>query len=250
MLQLALLAVPGTLAVGSTAGFIKSDGKSNFVDEHGRVRIFHGSNRVQKASPWYFSDMLDSESEFELMEKLGFSTVRIGFMWSGYNPAPGVFNQTYLDTIRTIVDKMAARGVYTLLDMHEDVFSSKFCRYDGVPLWVANKSVPKHPFPWPLKGDCSARGWMENALTEAAATAFQDLYDNTRGMLDDLSSFWAHAAQQFANVSSVIGCDKCKGPEPSDMARTHTEPSDGVHTHHYTPYARVSSRIRAQSIHG
>ena len=206
MLQLLLLVPSASADSTPTSGFIKAK-NSNFVDEHGRVRIFHGSNRVQKASPWYFQDMLDSDSEFALMEKLGFNVMRLGFMWSGYNPAPGVFNHTYLESVRAIVDSMAAKGVYTLLDMHEDVFSSKFCLYDGVPLWVANKSVPKHPFPWPLKGDCSARGWMENALTEAAATAFQDLYDNTRGMLDDLSSFWAHAAQHFANVSSIIGCD-------------------------------------------
>lgn len=90
--------------------------------------------------------------------------------------------------------------------------SSKFCLYDGVPLWVVNKSVPKHPFPWPLKGDCASRGWMMNTLTEAAAHAYQDLYDNTGGMLDDLAHFWAASAQQFANVSSVIGYEIINEP--------------------------------------
>lgn len=53
-----------------------------------------GHCRVMKGTPWYFADMLDNEGEFELMEALGFNVMRLGFMWSGYNPAPGQFNQT------------------------------------------------------------------------------------------------------------------------------------------------------------
>ena len=129
----------------------------------GRVRIFHGANRVAKAPPWYFDEMLEGTVDGELMEQLGFNVVRLGFMWSGYNPAPGVFNTTYMQVIETIIAKLNGHGVYVLLDLHEDILSSKFCTYDGVPLWVVNKSVPKHPFPWPLGGNCS-RDWEDNAL--------------------------------------------------------------------------------------
>ena len=31
-----------------------------------------------------------------------FNVLRLGFMWSGYNPAPGVFNQTYIEVIHYI----------------------------------------------------------------------------------------------------------------------------------------------------
>mmetsp|Transcript_43362 Transcript_43362/g.68652 ORF Transcript_43362/g.68652 Transcript_43362/m.68652 type:complete len:503 (-) Transcript_43362:210-1718(-) len=176
----------------------------HFFDEYGRVRIFHGSNRVWKAKPWYFEDMLQSDKEFDLMKQMGFNVMRLGWMWSGFNPAPGVFNQTYADIIKTIVEKMNARGIYVLLDMHEDVLSSKFCLYDGMPQWVVNKSSSKHAFPWPLKGNCSSRGWMENTLSEAAATAYQDLYDNKNGMLDDLSAFWVESARQFKDIPGVF----------------------------------------------
>mmetsp|Transcript_105427 Transcript_105427/g.304340 ORF Transcript_105427/g.304340 Transcript_105427/m.304340 type:complete len:323 (-) Transcript_105427:1277-2245(-) len=189
-----------------------SEENSHFYDEHGRVRIFHGSNRVMKAEPWYFDDMLENDDEFDAMAQIGFNVMRLGFMWSGYNPAEGVFNQTYIDVIKTIVDKMAARGIYTLLDMHEDVLSSKFCLYDGAPLWVMNKSVPDHEFPWPFTGDCSSRGWMANTLTEAAGHAYQDIYDNNYGMLDDLTTFWQNAAGQFQDIPSVIGYETMNEP--------------------------------------
>ena len=185
----------------------------HFFDESGRVRIFHGSNRVWKASPWYFVEQTEGDDEFELMQGMGFNMMRLGWMWSGwyicsynhrlanwqsaashqlehdspffplahpagFNPAPGVFNYTYANIQLDIVKRMNAKGIYVLLDMHEDVLSSKYCLYDGAPLWVVNKSTPKHAFPWPLKGNCSSRGWMENILSEAAGTAYQDLYDN------------------------------------------------------------------------
>ena len=118
-------------------------GDAHFYDSLGRTRLFHGANRVQKAAPWYFDEMLSSDAEFELMKSLGFNAMRLGFMWSGYNPAPGVFNETYLEVIQQIVAKMADHGVYALLDMHQDCFSSSFCLYDGIPLWVANKVVAR-----------------------------------------------------------------------------------------------------------
>ena len=196
----------------SSLGPIHAGPGGTFLDAEGRTRIFHGSNRVPKAPPWFFADMAEGDGEFELMRSLGFNVMRLGFMWSGFNPAPGVFNQTYLMTIKSIVDRMAAHGVYTLLDMHEDVLSSKFCLYDGAPLWVVNKSTSKHAFPWPLHGNCSSRGWMMNTLTEAAATAYQDLYDNHEGMLDDLAAFWSQAARGFKSSPSVIGYEVINEP--------------------------------------
>ena len=201
------------LAAGDDLQFIRSAGVGNrhFYDELGRVRIFHGSNRVEKAFPWYFEDMVRSDDEFQLMKNMGFNVMRLGFMWSGYNPAEGVFNQSYIDNIKQIISKMAAHGVYTLLDMHQDGLSSKFCLYDGVPLWVINKSSSEHSFPWPLTGSC-ARPWGENVITEAAATAYQDLYDNKLGMLDDMCTFWSRAAEQFVDLPSVIGYEIMNEP--------------------------------------
>ena len=88
-----------------------------------------------------------------------------------FNPSEGVFNETYAEQMTGIVDALASRGIYTLLDMHQDILSLQFCTYDGVPPWVIAKIPPRHAFPWPFTGNCSSRGWMTNALTEAAAQA-------------------------------------------------------------------------------
>ena len=41
-------------------------------------------------------------------------------MWSGMEPAEGVFNQTYVGIMRDIIERLADRGVYAMLDMHQD----------------------------------------------------------------------------------------------------------------------------------
>jgi hypothetical protein len=115
-----------------------------FSDELGRVRIFHGAARVQKNPPWYFADLLEGDVEPQLMSQLGFNVLRLGFMWSGYNPAPGIFNATYMEVIKATVAKLNSHGIHVLLDMHQDILSSKFCLYDGVPRWVIDKSEPAH----------------------------------------------------------------------------------------------------------
>ena len=213
LLQIAVAVSPQSPAVLPSV----ATASPHFVEAQGRVRIFHGANRVMKRPPWYFPQQLDDEdSEIERMASLGFSVLRLGWMWSGFNPAPNVFNHTYANVMKSIVAKLNAKGIYVLLDMHEDVLSSKFCLYDGAPLWVVNKSVSAHAYPWPIAGNgsnCDSWSWELNELTEAAATAYQDLYDNklgvnadgTRsGMLDDLAAFWRESAIVWKGVSGVF----------------------------------------------
>jgi hypothetical protein len=52
---------------------------------------------------------------------------------------------------------------------------------------------------------------MLNELSEAAATAFQDIYDNKNGMLDDLAAFWRYSAEQFRNEPAIIGYEIMNG---------------------------------------
>ena len=42
-----------------------------------------------------------------------------------------------MEMIQMIVSKAAKYGIYTLLDMHQDVMSPKFC-VEGFPDWAVN----------------------------------------------------------------------------------------------------------------
>ena len=64
-------------------------------------------------------------------------------MFPGYVPQNGQYNQTYIEKIDEIVKLSAKYGIYTLLDMHQDVFSPKFC-VEGMPDWMVD--VGEHSF--------------------------------------------------------------------------------------------------------
>ena len=114
---------------------------TKIYEYYGRVRIFHGINRVEKnvINNYYFKEMLNNSESLKL-NKLGFNVVRLGWMWDGFEHNQNEFNMTYFNEMQTIVNNLGKYNIYTILDMHQDVLSSRFCSYDGIPLWVANKA--------------------------------------------------------------------------------------------------------------
>ena len=50
---------------------------------------------------------------------VGINVIRLGFMWSGAQPAPGAFNATYVDIMTQIVDLLGKHGIFTLFDVHQ-----------------------------------------------------------------------------------------------------------------------------------
>ena len=47
----------------------------HFVDEYGRVRLFHGYNSVIKKYPWYDPDLLTDQRRQDT-KNLGFNVIR------------------------------------------------------------------------------------------------------------------------------------------------------------------------------
>ena len=47
---------------------------------------------------------------------------------------------------------------------------------------------------------------------DASVTAYQDIFDNNHGMLDDFVAFWSHAADQFKLMPGVLGYDIMNEP--------------------------------------
>jgi hypothetical protein len=105
-------------------------GFRRFLDEHGRERIFHGVNAVVKGPPWMpatdkFNENTSLVAEdFVLLKSLGVNVIRLGVMWPGAEPERGVYNRTYLAAVKDLAAQAARYGMYTLVDMHQDVVSA------------------------------------------------------------------------------------------------------------------------------
>ena len=60
-------------------------------------------------------------------------------MWSGVEPEPQKYNMTYLNIMKQMVDLLGSYDIYVLLDMHQDVLSSRTGSYDGIPAWLYDR---------------------------------------------------------------------------------------------------------------
>mmetsp|Transcript_16786 Transcript_16786/g.33483 ORF Transcript_16786/g.33483 Transcript_16786/m.33483 type:complete len:497 (+) Transcript_16786:14-1504(+) len=197
----------------------------HLVDEQGRYRIFHGFNDVQAAKGKQPSEngkaftpklSQDENVRREWAEDVGVNVMRTPMMWAGGNPdEPDVYDDVYLATMEGIVDDLAEHGIYSFLDMHQDVISSLTGSYDGMPVYLANRTEVIKEYPWPVK--LPLRGWGEGYLALQTGAIFQDLYDNTHGSLDQWAGFWKHVAGIFKGNDNVIGYELINEPWPGNI---------------------------------
>eukprot|EP01064_Diplonema_japonicum_P009215 TRINITY_DN1668_c1_g1_i1.p1 TRINITY_DN1668_c1_g1~~TRINITY_DN1668_c1_g1_i1.p1 ORF type:complete len:489 (+),score=125.01 TRINITY_DN1668_c1_g1_i1:50-1516(+) len=186
------------------------------IDESGRVRLFHGFNDIGHAKGGeYMPGATMLEANLDVLEKGGFNGFRMPMMWAGANPREGYLNDSYITQIRTQVERMGARGMYSFLDMHQDVLSTRFHSYDGAPRWLVNKTNPRHPYPWPLPSPLS--NWAEGYLTEACGQAFEDIYDNRHGGRTAWIEFWTRVATLFKDTKATLGYELINEPWAGDV---------------------------------
>jgi endoglycosylceramidase len=136
-------------------------------------------------------------------------------MWSGFYPQKNQLNMSYVKVMQEIVDGFAKQGMYVLLDMHQDVISTRFEAYDGVPRWLIDQfpRVAKEvEFPWPLNASGKDLNWFENYLTYEVGDTFQKLYDNSTGSLTYWAQFWTKVAENFGSRGNVIGYELINEP--------------------------------------
>jgi len=193
-----------------------------FCDSQGRVRIFHGMNDVQEAKDKghftghnFLPHLTMEDGVQDQVASWGFNVIRMPMMWSAIQPAQGQVDAAYLLAIRNTTQQLGSKGIYSFLDMHQDVMSSAFGSYDGVPRWLINLTIPRHPYPWPLKLPLSQ--WGFGYLTEAVGQAFQELYQNTRGGRDAWAAAWKGVAQVFRSDSEILGYELLNEPFPGDI---------------------------------
>jgi len=170
----------------------------HFVDEYGRVRIFHGVNVVYKLPPFLPNlthfDPQNSLTNDDLsnLHQWGFNVIRFYTSWMGVNPkSENEIDQNYLAQLSTAVQMMENQGIYALLDCHQDVLSRYFCG-EGAPDWITQKLgdniLKSFPFPlktnmsresdtgYPILEDCYKNPFFHYYLSEAVMHGFHMLF--------------------------------------------------------------------------
>lgn len=194
------------------SGFIGIEGEK-FVDSNGREVIFSGINFISKDPEENFIPPQNHEL-FHSFKKWGFNCIRLGVIWAGLEPEPGVYNESYLLEIDKRIQWAGDNGIYLFLDMHQDLFGEKFS--DGAPNWATLDEGQPH-----YQGEVWSDSYF---VSPAVQTSFDNFWENTPasdgvGIQDHYINLWKHLAERYADNTTVIGYDLMNEPFPGTAAQ-------------------------------
>ena len=223
-------------------GQIRVDPSGFFVDETGRARIFHGVNAVEKVPPFHPQvDGFDpvrslSDIDAKQLQSWGMNVVRLGVLWQAVVPhADGQINHEYLGNISKLVNILGENGIFSLLDMHQDVLGARFCG-EGLANWTVAKIMNASGFnltdpatrfaqplapsatmgidpatQYPSRPACLNHTFSEYYNTFESLAAW-DTFFATPELWDDCGDHWEAVASTFAGVPSVLGYELINEP--------------------------------------
>jgi len=235
------------------------------VDNQGRTRLFHGVNAVYKVSPYlpdingFTADTTLSQTDAKQLREWGMNFVRLGVMWPGVMPTRDNYDTSYLSKARAMIEMLADNGIYTLVDLHQDLGGRMLCG-EGFPDWAVLPGKAARPFPFPVllhnmsvdeKGypkleECLQKSFGEYYMTEAVNAAFQALYDNDQGIRDQFVKFWAKVVQTFKGVRGILGYELINEPLGADFYHhpTYILPGKADKLNLYPMYMAAAEEMR------
>lgn len=202
-----LLRVVTCLIIGLMTSGVQAVGidGQHYVNEQGAKLIFRGYNIQTKAPPF---QPITSAEELDPLAELGSNLIRFNFIWEAAEPEPGVYDQSYFDYYDRVVNWAWQRGMYVLIDFHNNAFSryaAKGCG-SGFPLWALSPDVePATPKP---QGECTFNTAMMNAmLSKDNYTNWYDFMTDKYGVRARFFELTRKLMEKYADHPAVIGFD-------------------------------------------
>lgn len=209
------------------------------VDEHGRTVTLRGVNAGGRSKFAPYLPFEDEDVEAGLDRYLdraaswGIDVLRVPFSWEAMEPVEGQDDEAWLARYDALLDGAAARGMWTIVDFHQDIYAEVYCG-DGFPAWtVEDPPAPHHDCPdWflaYLSGD---------AEVDAAFDAF---WADSTGVRSAFDAMWARMVARHADRPGVIGYELLN--EPHRGSATEAEWAEAV----YRPFVeQAAARLQAQ----
>ncbi|MGN7359785.1 cellulase family glycosylhydrolase [Paenibacillus sp. SAF-054] len=191
---------------------LHADGQ-RIVNEEGQQVILSGVNLVCKEKSKGYVTPCD-EGLFAWFREQGFNVIRLGLIWDGVEPEPGVYDDAYLSRIKQQVRWAEQQGIYVFLDMHQDLYSQLFG--DGAPAWATLTDGLPH-----AEGSLWSDAYLESPAVNRSLDQFwaNAPAPDGIGLQDHYAAMWRHSAAFFADCPNVIGCDMMNEPYPGTQGQ-------------------------------
>jgi endoglycosylceramidase len=186
------------------------------TDRTGRVVFIHGVNAVFKRPPYVAPRTASgfTARDADFLARNGFNGVRLGVLFAGVMPRPGVINQHYLNQIDRIVQLLASRHIWVLLDFHQDAFNERFSG-EGFPDWAVNDDGL--PF-------VDLGSFFVNDQTPAVQRAYDHLWNNDANLWRYYAQAWKAVAKKWRDQPYLMGYDLFNEPNAGTQMLTCANP--------------------------
>lgn len=212
LMPLLLLLVP----TAASAGALHVEG-AQLRDGTGGAVILRGVNVAGNSKVPPFRAISDA-AQLDLLPRLGMNVVRLLFTWEAYEPQPGTYDAAYLEYYVSTVKAAAARGLYVVVDFHQDGysrFSIGGCG-EGFPSWALPSTVtPANPDNGPTCTD-----WGLCILTDAVLQRTWDaFYADSEGVRTRYLAMIGRVVTALGGESMVIGYDVLNEPGGDELTQ-------------------------------
>lgn len=199
LLMLAVGCGDGVVPCGSGGGVHVCAGQVRDAD--GRAVVMRGVNLAgaHKLAP--YTDPF-TPADYQRLHAWGFRALRFLVPWAAVEPAPGAYDDAYLEWVRERMQWAHAAGLEVVLDMHQDVYGEGF-GFGGAPRWTCDERyyaafVPREP-------------WLLNYSDENVLACYDHLWTDDE-LQRAYAAMWGHVAERLAGEPAIVGFDPMNEP--------------------------------------
>jgi endoglycosylceramidase len=141
----------------------------------------------------------------------GIDAMRVPFTWTALEPTEGTYDMDWMAQYQQIVDAAWARGIWSVVDFHQDVYSESYCG-DGFPGWTIGPTWP------PYVHDCP--DWqLEYFGDKDVESAFDRFWASGSPVQAQYLAAWDVMIARFQDEPGVLGFEPFNEPAAGSQSQ-------------------------------
>ena len=225
-----------------------------FKDHLGRTLILRGVNATGNAKLPPFQGITTPE-QLDPLPGWGINALRLLFIWEAFEPLPGMYNMDYLNHYQRVIDWAANRGLYVVVDFHQDAFSRFLidgCG-EGFPAWAIHSSIALDT---PVNDERCESWGIKMIIDFNHHRAWHHFHRNTQGAKSAYVSMVSTVAEALQHQTNVVGYEIINEPwgTNSELSALYSAVAQAIREHHpgsivfVPPHALLSSGLLKNSM--